>query len=598
MIITTHGFLFHHHQLVLFRYGQCLIYPGTLAIVLFYCLVVARFLSSDGLSAMEQAGPSSASSAPLAGTFLRLSLDLASDQLYDIPPEIPDDMGLRALRVSAAIVKVMSVSNSWCIRVVAPDDHVDIGFHEVLLNDMEEEDLPFVALSELNCLRQGWPKPLFVFMSRYQHDLEQMRKECKERFGCMQSGNCTHCGTYIQQNLGKHIALFHMELAQLWRCPVPWCTVWKGTAQDCVDHLRKTHEISYSVKEANLTWYFPPWTVTRSQWSEMTRPTISGVAINTLLFSRIWVPLFHRYRIISRAGTHVAFRGLYMRRLHAFLEEMDEESVRHHHRRRAQEMAARMSLSSGRDSADGTADVSTRRTGARQTVSRAQRPRKSVSGSSSASDTVSLPPVEAYMIQALMDLMFPRFAGMGDGPRQVHAPWAMSTNSPASPASSHLDTSGEEDRAGLSSPYLDLDGLSSSDDDTGTSVGLSDLSVTLLCGSDEVFSPVNSDQVLSDVDFPPEPVSCDKRQVVRRSDASPDVLVVEAPPAGRPGDPRRSVARVASGKRMPGEVSMTVSPVPPSLDMTVACTSGVVPLSLQPPAVTSVPTMSMATVTS
>ena len=88
----------------------------------------------------------------------------------------------------------------------------------------------------------------------------------------------------------------------------------------------------------------------RSQWSEMTRPAISGVAIDTLLFSRIGVPLFHRYRIISHAGTHVAFRGTYMRRLHAFLEEMDEEWVRRHHRRRAQEMVARMSLSSGRDS--------------------------------------------------------------------------------------------------------------------------------------------------------------------------------------------------------------------------------------------------------
>ena len=75
-------------------------------------------------------------------------------------------MGLRAFRASAAIVKVMSVLNSRCIRVVAPDDHVNIGFHEVLLHDMEEEDLPFVALSELNCLRQIWPKPLFVFMSR------------------------------------------------------------------------------------------------------------------------------------------------------------------------------------------------------------------------------------------------------------------------------------------------------------------------------------------------------------------------------------------------------------------------------------------------
>ena len=144
--------------------------------MLFYCLVVARFLLSDVLSAMEHAGPSSASSAPLDGTFLRLSLDLASDQLY----EIPDVMGLRVLRASSAIVKVMSVPNSRCIRVVAPDDHVNIGFHEVLLHDMEEEDLPFVALRELDCLCQGWPKPLFVFMSRYQHDLERMRRECKE----------------------------------------------------------------------------------------------------------------------------------------------------------------------------------------------------------------------------------------------------------------------------------------------------------------------------------------------------------------------------------------------------------------------------------
>ena len=162
---------------------------------------------------MDRADPSSASSAPLAGTFLRLSLDF---------------IGLRALRASAEIVKVMSIPDSRCIRVVAPDDRYGRGG-------------PFVALSELSSLRQIWPKPLFVFMSRYQHDLEWMRTECKERFGCTQSGNCTHCGKYIQQNLGKHIALFHIKLAQLWRCPVTWCTVWKGTAQNCVDHLRRTH---------------------------------------------------------------------------------------------------------------------------------------------------------------------------------------------------------------------------------------------------------------------------------------------------------------------------------------------------------------------
>ena len=67
---------------------------------------------------------------------------------------------------------------------------------------------------------------------------------------------------------------------------------------------------------------------------------------------------------------------------------------------------------------------------------------------------------------------------------------------------------------------------------------------------------MNSDQVPSDLDFPPEPVSRDKRQVVRRRAASPDVVLVDAPPGHQAGNPWRSVAKVASGKRMPGEVSM------------------------------------------
>ena len=213
-------------------------------------------------------------------------------------------------------------------------------------------------------------------------------------------------------------------------------------------------------------------------------------------------------------------------------------------------------------------------------------------------DMVSLPPAEAYTVQVLMDLALLRFAGLGDGTRQVHAPWAMSTDSPASPPASRLDTSGEMDREWLRSPCFDLDGFSSSDDDIGTLGGLSDISVTLLRDDDEVFSHVNSDQVLSDVDFPPEPGSHDKRQVVRRCDASPDILPVAAPPVRRTGDPRRSIARVPPDKRMPGEVSMTIYPVPPSFDMTVACASGVVPMPTQPLAVTTVPAMSTATATS
>ena len=78
--------------------------------------------------------------------------------MYDLAPDIPDVMGLRALMPSVAIVNVMSVPDSRCIRVVTRDDHVNIEFHDILLHDMGEEGLPFVAVSELDYLRRIWPK--------------------------------------------------------------------------------------------------------------------------------------------------------------------------------------------------------------------------------------------------------------------------------------------------------------------------------------------------------------------------------------------------------------------------------------------------------
>ena len=331
----------------------------------FYRDFAARAMASGRSSDMDQAGPSSAPSDPLPGTFFGPSLDITSEKLYDLAPDIPDVMGLQALRPSTAVVKVMSVLDSRCIQVVTPDDHVKIGFHEILLHDMGEDELPFMAMSELNYLRRVWPRALFAFMTRYQQDLERMRKECKERFGSTQSGNCTHCGKYIQRDLGKHIALYHLELAQLWHRPVMWCTVWKGTAQDCIDYMRWVHKVPMSVKAANLARFFPPWTVTREQWADMMMPSICGVAIDTFLFSRVGSPLYHHYRIINRTGSHAAFRGTYLRRMHVFLEESDSAVVRRLHHQLALELAARIALPT-----DTPASAPSRSAVGRQTVSR------------------------------------------------------------------------------------------------------------------------------------------------------------------------------------------------------------------------------------
>ena len=96
--------------------------------------------------------------------------------------------------------------------------------------------------------------------------------------------------------------------------------------------MRRAHDIPPLVKAANLARWFPPRTVTREQWSSMSRPALSGIAVDTLLLSRIGVPLFHRYRVFNHAGTHGAFRGSYMRWMHAFLEESDAASLCRRHR--------------------------------------------------------------------------------------------------------------------------------------------------------------------------------------------------------------------------------------------------------------------------
>ena len=105
-----------------------LLLPSVTVILIICCcffrIFWVRDMASDGLTNREQTGP-------LPGTFLGPSLDIRSERLYDLTPDIPDVMGLRALRPNAAIVKVMSVQDSQCIRVVTPDDHVDHDMGEV-----------------------------------------------------------------------------------------------------------------------------------------------------------------------------------------------------------------------------------------------------------------------------------------------------------------------------------------------------------------------------------------------------------------------------------------------------------------------------------
>ena len=152
--------------------------------------------------------------------------------------------------------------------------------------------------------------------------------------------------------------------------------------------------------------------------------------MDTLLFSHIGVPLFHRYLVFDHAGTHGAFRGTYMRRIHTFLEESDAASLRRLHRRCARDIAARMSRTSLWDTEDKMPDVSSRPRVSRRSVSRVRRPTKPAAVACSSVDTGTVRPhrSEGSTIRALMDLALPKFDSLGDRPTQVHRPWMVTTD--------------------------------------------------------------------------------------------------------------------------------------------------------------------------
>ena len=112
IVRVTPGICYSHHAGCIERY---VIRSSIIVVVLiWYCSGVFRIrtMASDGLPDREQPGPSGAPSGPLPGTFLGPALDIRSEYLYELGPDIPDVMGLRALRPDTAAVKVMSVGGT------------------------------------------------------------------------------------------------------------------------------------------------------------------------------------------------------------------------------------------------------------------------------------------------------------------------------------------------------------------------------------------------------------------------------------------------------------------------------------------------------
>ena len=179
------------------------------------------------------------------------------------------------------------------------------------MGDLPESE---VSIPELSDLTRKWPPAVIAHMRWRQPEFEEMQQAAKLQYRKKQPAQCDFCGRTIRCDMYRHVARCHLDLAQLWRCPVAWCTVWKGALQDLTDH-RGPEE----VQNVRFDKLIPPWTVTGKVYMESLTSRHSGISNDILLFGDIGMTLLHHYRVHKKGVPHVAFRKTYLSQLRAML---------------------------------------------------------------------------------------------------------------------------------------------------------------------------------------------------------------------------------------------------------------------------------------
>ena len=163
------------------------------------------------------------------------------------------------------------------------------------------------------------PNVVIDINSTDQQDLELLRKSAKKEYSQTRPMPCRFCGKVIRVDMYRHVARLHLDLVQLWRCPIAWCTTWKGSPHDCLEHVRSGHDAPWVSKTASIEKYAPPWTVRRQLWTDSLRIEHSGISTDMLLFSEVGMPLTQHYRVYKGGLPNAVFRTDYMAHLRSLL---------------------------------------------------------------------------------------------------------------------------------------------------------------------------------------------------------------------------------------------------------------------------------------
>ena len=167
-----------------------------------------------------------------------LQMDMRSLGVMDLDLSISSDaFGLRAFDHKNSLTRMLPGSTPCELRLMLPDSTMGSdGFHDVIIDNLAATPAwrsSQVSPSDMTALRRHWPKAVLRTMSRHGPEMECLRRgarHCPDRaFHHNAPGFCPVCKDWIESALDVHMTSVHLEMAQLWRCPVEWCAVWKVT---------------------------------------------------------------------------------------------------------------------------------------------------------------------------------------------------------------------------------------------------------------------------------------------------------------------------------------------------------------------------------
>ena len=140
----------------------------------------------------------------------------------------PDVFGLRAFDKAKPVTRMLPGSSPCELRLMVPDDKLGKdGLHDAMIENLSETPSwrsSYVSPAEVTSLRRQWPKAVFETLRRRAPDIERLRRDAPSRtdkaFHYSGPGYCGVCDIRVHSALDAHMVACHLELGQLWRCPV------------------------------------------------------------------------------------------------------------------------------------------------------------------------------------------------------------------------------------------------------------------------------------------------------------------------------------------------------------------------------------------